>query len=68
MEGANMRENLLSGKKQNSMQSAEKYALKYFRDLQHHFNLTDIQMIQLLKNCISGLKKNNFEKKWWQIF
>lgn len=62
-----MRENLLN-KKDNSVQSAEKYALRYFDDLRKHFNLTDLQLIDLLKNCISRLKRNNPQKKWWQIF
>lgn len=62
-----MRENLLN-KKDNSVQSAEKYALRYFDDLRKHFNLTDLQLIDLLKNCISRLKRNNHQKKWWQIF
>lgn len=63
-----MQKNLLGNKKHTSIEHAQKYAQKYFRDLQHHFNLTDIQMIQLLKNCIYGFKKNTTEKKWWQIF
>ena len=47
---------------------AEKYASKYFKDLQKHLKLTDAQMIRVLKNCMSNLKKRNFEKKWWKIF
>lgn len=63
-----MQENLLNNKKENAVKSAEKYALKYFDDLQNHFNLTDIQLIKLLKNCISKVKRNSPQKKWWQIF
>lgn len=62
-----MRENLLN-KKDNSVKSAEKYALRYFDDLRNHFSLTDSQLINLLKNCIDKLKKKNPQKKWWQIF
>lgn len=64
-----MQENLLNNnKKENAVKSAEKYALKYFSDLQNHFSLTDIQLIKLLKNCISKLKRTSPQKKWWQIF
>lgn len=58
-------------KKENNIKNAEKYTLKYLNDLQHHFNLTDKQIITLMKNCIFKIKKTKKKhppKKWWQIF
>lgn len=62
-----MQENLLN-KKENKIKNAEKYALKYFKDLQYHFGMTDEQTIKLMKNCIFQIKRKHPPKKWWQIF
>ena len=61
-----MQKNLLN-KKENIIQNAEKYTLKYLNDLQHHFNLTNHQTIKILKNCIFKLKRKHPPKNWWQF-
>ncbi len=63
-----MQENLLNKKKENNLKNAEKYAVKYFTDLQKHFNLTDLQLLKLIKNCGNRIKKDKIKKKWWQFF
>ncbi len=62
-----MQENLLN-KKNSDLNSAEKYIGRYLKDLQKHFNLSDTQLIKILKNLIYKLKKKNHEKKWWHFF
>ena len=62
-----MKENLLD-KRENSVRNAEKYALKYFSDLQSHFSLSDEDVLKVLKNCILKLKRKHPPNKWWQIF
>ena len=62
-----MRENLLN-RKDNNFRAAEKYALKYFNDLQKHFSLSDIQMIGIIKTALNRFKKRENQKKWWQFF
>ena len=42
---------------------AEKYAMKYFSDLQKHFNLTNKQLIKILKSCVCKIKTKDFVKK-----
>ena len=62
-----MRENLLN-RKDNNFKAAEKYALRYFDDLQNHFALSDIQMINIIKTSLNSFKKRESKKKWWQFF
>lgn len=61
-----MRENLLK-RKDNNYKAAEKYALKYFDDLQTHFSLSDLQIISIIKNSLNKFKKRSREKKWWHF-
>lgn len=65
--GARMQEHLLN-RKDNNYKAAEKYALKYFDDLQNHFSLSDMQIIYILKNSLSKFKKRSNKKKWWHFF
>lgn len=65
--GAKMRENLLN-RKDNNFKAAEKYALKYFNDLQKHFLLSDVQMIGIIKTSLNNFKNRENKKKWWQFF
>lgn len=53
-----MQEHLLN-RKDNNYKAAEKYALKYFDDLQTHFSLSDMQIIYILKNSLSKFKKRS---------
>lgn len=62
-----MQENLLA-QKEDSVKNAEKYALKYFSDLQAHFSLSDDEVLKVVKNCVSKLKRKHPPNKWWQIF
>ncbi len=62
-----MRENLLN-RKDNNFKAAEKYALKYFNDLQKHFLLSDVQMIGIIKTSLNNFKNRENKKKWWQFF
>lgn len=61
-----MRENLLN-RKDNDYIAAQKYALKYFEDLQTHFSLSDIQIINIIKTSLDKFKKHSKEKKWWHF-
>lgn len=67
IEGAAMQENLLN-KKDSTVKNAEKYVGRYLQDLQTHFSLSDMQLIKILKNNLSNLKKRAKQKKWWQFF
>ena len=49
-------------KKEHKIKNAEKYVFKYFEDLQKHFNLSDAQLIKLLKNCTTNIKNNSNKK------
>ena len=62
-----MQENLLN-KKDNNIKSAEKYVQKYLQDLQNHFCISDMQLIKILQNSVTQLRKRNKSKKWWQFF
>lgn len=62
-----MQENLLN-KKDSTVKNAEKYVGRYLQDLQTHFSLSDMQLIKILKNNLSNLKKRAKQKKWWQFF
>ena len=62
-----MKENLLE-KKEDCVKKAEKYALKYFSDLQTHFSLSDDDVLKVIKSCLSKLKRKHPPNKWWQIF
>ncbi len=62
-----MAENLLN-RKDNNYKSAEKYVLRYFDDLQNHFSLSDMQIVNILKNTLLTFKKRTNKKKWWQFF
>lgn len=62
-----MQEHLLN-RKDNNFKAAEKYALKYFDDLQKHFSLSDMQIINILKNSLNSFKKRVNKKKWWHFF
>ena len=55
-------------KKEYKIKNAEKYVFKYFKDLQKHFNLSDAQLITLLRNCISEIKNNSVQKGFWLDF
>ena len=65
--GAKMRENLLNIK-DNNFKAAEKYALKYFDDLQKHYSLSDLQMVSIIKIILNRFRKKEKQKKWWQFF
>ena len=62
-----MQENLLN-KKDNNIKSAEKYVQQYLQDLQNHFCISDMQLIKILQNSVTQLRKRNKSKKWWQFF
>ena len=49
-----MAENLLN-RKDNNYKSAEKYVLRYFDDLQNHFSLSDMQIVNILKKFTRNL-------------
>ena len=63
-----MRENLLNKKNNTNIKAAEKYVVKYLLDLQTHFNISDIQLIKIMQNCLDSIKKKNKSNKWWQFF
>ena len=57
-----MQKNLLD-KNDDISKIAEKYAMKYFSDLQKHFDLTNKQLIKVLKTCVNKIKAKEFVKE-----
>jgi hypothetical protein len=57
-----MQKNLLD-KNDDISKIAEKYAMKYFSDLQKHFDLTNKQLIRVLKICVNKIKAKEFVKE-----
>ena len=57
-----MQKNLLD-KNDDISKIAEKYAMKYFSDLQKHFDLKNKQLIRVLKTCVNKIKAKEFVKE-----
>lgn len=63
-----MHEKLLKIKYKTETSTAEKCLIKYLKDLQNHFALTNNDLIRILQVSLNNTKKYNRPKRWWKNF
>jgi len=55
--------------RQNNRQDARKSLNNYINQLKIHFDLNDEDIIEIVKTIFDNqLQRNDFSKKWWQIW